>query len=210
MGNNKYIVDDSKMNPKERKNEKVRNYKTLMILNKLLTDPKSISAKQKDWLVNKEVTNADKLRALHDMIVNDTNPDTNGITQQFKNSYLAQCLEWLFNSNIEGETPWNKYQGNNNVPKEYVFDNPASAAFKSYRNDENAPIGIDSGKLIDLIIQGNSSTGFSFSDSTQHSTIAELEEIKEAVKEMIKICKHSRAFQTYYNYPEKDDILENE
>ena len=134
-----YNVDESKLTLEERENKKKDNFYIITILGKLRYNKNfknKLNADEKSWLLNNKSKNAQKLRDIVDTAI----ADEDAFWEVFSTSQLSNFIEDICRLYGKTKNNWRKYKKINNIPKEYDFQNPFTAALKAYKQDENTPV----------------------------------------------------------------------
>lgn len=200
-----YNVDESKLTLEERENKKKDNFYIITILGKLRYNKNfknKLNADEKSWLLNNKSKNAQKLRDIVDTAI----ADEDAFWEVFSTSQLSNFIEDICRLYGKTKNNWRKYQKINNIPKEYDFQNPFTAALKAYKQDENTPVGVDLDGLLDsvsiFVTRSNDEqknvTSFMFIDKTKEGSVMGLEKYNNAVNSIISLCEHAKPFNEYY------------
>lgn len=150
---------------------------------------------------------AEKLWFLYKQLIENPNAKL-----KFETSSLFMALTKFFIGNCSDLPPWNQYKHTETCSKEYLSRNAITAAFRSYRFDENSKLALDTRQLIDLFVQGDGSSEhpFELRDTLHELTEEEQQNIYSAVTETIKTLRSTKDFRKNY-YEAKENIYdENE
>lgn len=220
---NNYIFNDNNLNVNQKRWARENNVYMWNVLNTMVYNTDNLKEKMPGTLhmqlINKHLKNADsktglkqdlyarKLLFLYKQLLN--NEDAR---KQFKSSCLYSTLLTLFCGNYSDENPWNSYKQKANCSLEYKDKLALTAALRAYRFDNNEPVGLDTGKLIDSFVHGDSEANFYLKDTIKEKSEEEQENIMSAIGTMLKILKNAKDFKENYfcEIAKNNDDIENE
>lgn len=219
---NNYIFNDNNLNVNQKRWARENNVYMWNVLNTMVYNTDNLKEKMPAalhmQLINKHLKNADsktglkqdltakKLLFLYKQLLN--NEDAR---KQFKSSCLYSTLKTLFCSNYSDENPWDYYKQTANCSPEYKDKLALTAALRAYRLDDDEPVGLDTCKLIDSFVHGDSEANFYLKDTVKEKSEKEQENILSSIGSTLKILKNAKDFKKYYvcQIKENDDA-ENE